>query len=258
MILDSLTAAASENLKHTYFELGKAAANSQIVREPGFTACVGEFEHPICNFAAGLDLDRYSAQQLARLALDHVSFNVYSTPMDRPHNVSELLANAGFQRGYRLVQMIAEPRNTDPPKQILSRAGTRFDRNATALFMVDQFFTKQNRPFRERVAETTAAALSLELLSMKKDGRILGAAMVCLGGGIAGVYNVCVDASLRGLGVGSALMREILSVSAEKGTPVTLQCDAKLENWYEQLGFRRCGDIDVFALPKPNGFAIMQ
>lgn len=256
MILDSLTAAASANLKHTYFELGRASAHSKVWSEDGFEACIGEFEHPICNFAAGLDLDRNSAFRLAQVASERNSFNVYATPTDRPASLGDLLLREGFQRTYRMVQMAAEPEKIEP-KGVLQRAATRFDRKQVALFMVDQFYTKQTRPFRDGVAEATANALSLELLAMRRDGKVLGAAMVCVNGGMAGVYNVCVDASLRGLGIGSTIMKEILAVSSVKGVAATLQCDSKLESWYGNLGFRRTGEIEVYALPKSAGFAIM-
>lgn len=251
MILDSLTAAASENLKYTYFELGRSAANSKILAEPGFQACVGDFEHPICNFAAGLDLDRWSAGRLARIALDRAMFNVYATPIDKPQDLGELLAREGFFRSYRLVQMVAEPYEVQPRSNLV-RATTRYDRLQIALFMVDQFFNKQGQSFRQQVADTTAHATTLELLSMKRDGKILAAAMVCFTDGMAGVYNVCVEAGFRGLGLGTALMREILAVCAIKGAPATLQCDPKLEPWYRNIGFRPSGEIDVYALPKPS------
>jgi predicted GNAT family N-acyltransferase len=254
---DSFTACASENLKFTYFELGRSALNSTILKDPGFNACVGDFEHPICNFAVGLDLDRASANRLARVALDRSTFNVYATPVDKPGNVGDLLVRAGFGRSFRLVQMVAEPSDSSP-KNTLVRATTRYDRLQIALFMVDQFFNKQGHQFRQQVAEATARATSLELLAVKRDGRILGAAMVCFNGGMAGVYNVCVDASLRGLGIGTSVIREILAVCSLKQAPATLQCDVKLEPWYRNLGFKRSGDIDVFALPKPGGFGIMQ
>jgi ribosomal protein S18 acetylase RimI-like enzyme len=256
MILDSLTEAASQNLKYTYFELGRAA-QSKIVKEPGFAACVGDFEHPICNFAAGLDLDRDSAGRLARVALDRPSFNVYATPLDRPGNLGDLLVREGFQRSYRLVQMVVEPGPAEP-KNSLVRASTRHDRLQTAYFMVDQFFTKQGQPFRDQVAHATASATALELLALKRDGRILGATMVCFNEGMAGIYNVCVDTSLRGLGVGSAMLREILAVCAVRQAPATLQCDTKLEAWYTNLGFRRTGEVDVYALPKPSGLGFRQ
>ena len=257
MIAHPAASAASENLKLTYFELGRSAANSRVWREAGFEACVGEIEHPICNFAAGLDLDRASASRLARVALDRPSFNVYATPVDRPQNVGDILVREGFQRSYRLVQMIADPVE-GTPRGTLARASTHFDRMQTAFFMVDQFFSKQAQAFRKQVAEATSRAVSLELLAMKRDGRTIAAAMVSFNCGIAGVYNVCVDSNLRGLGIGTALMREILAVCALKSAPATLQCDPKLEAWYTHLGFRRTGEVDVYALPKPNGFAIMQ
>jgi predicted GNAT family N-acyltransferase len=256
MTLDLLTA-ASQNLLFTYFELGRASARSKIWNEAGFQACVGDIEHPICNFAAGLNLDRYSANRLARVALDRATFNVYATPMDKPENIGDLLGMEGFHRSYRLVQMVADPQHIQP-KSSLVRAATRYDRHQIALFMVDQFFKKQGKPFREQVAEATSLATSLELLAMRKDGKILAAAMVCFSSGMAGVYNVCVEESLRGLGIGTSLIREILAVSSIRNAPTTLQCDPKLEAWYSGAGFRRTGEIDVYALPKPNGFVIMQ
>lgn len=257
MILDALATAASENLLHTYFELGRASARSKIWRENGFQACVGDIVHPICNFAAGLDLDYGSANRLARIALDREIFNVYATPMDRPDNLGELLAHEGFHRSFRLVQMIAQP-GGQKPKNILSRATTRYDRLRIALFMVDQFFAKQNQRFRLQVADATARATTLELLAMKREGKIRGGAMVCLRHGMAGVYNVCVDESLRGLGIGTSIVREILAVCSVKNVPATLQCDNKLQAWYNAEGFLPVGEIDVFALSKPKGIVIMQ
>jgi predicted GNAT family N-acyltransferase len=185
------------------------------------------------------------------------NFIVPTTPMDRPENVGDLLVRAGFGRSFRLIQMVAEPIDS-APKNSLVRAATRYDRLQIALFMVDQFFTKQGLQFRQQVAEATAQATALELLAVKRDGRILGAAMVCFNSGMAGVYNVCVETSLRGLGIGTSVIKEILAVCSTKQAPATLQCDVKLEPWYRNLGFKRSGDIEVFALPKPSGFGIMQ
>lgn len=251
MIAQSLADRASENLLYTYFELGQAAARSRIWSEAGFRACVGEFDHPICNFAGQLELTRHSATRLARIALDQHSFNVYATPSDRPEGLHRLLVDQGFRRSYELVQMIAETPDLHP-NGILTRAATFYDRFQIALFMVDQFFTKQGQQFRRQVAEATAKATRLELLALKREGTIAGAAMVSFNEGLAGVYNVCVESSLRGLGIGTSMVNEILAVCAVKGAPATLQCDTKLEAWYNQFGFLRCGEIDVFSLPRPS------
>jgi len=257
MTLDSLTTAASENLTYTYFELGRSVARSKVWKEDGFRACAGEIEHPICNFAADLNLNGASAGRLARIALDRPVFNVYATPLDRPDHAGDLLAKEGFCLSYRLSQLIADPDET-PAKNLLVRAKTRYDRGQIALFMVDQFYSRQGQTFRQQVADATANASSLELLAMKRDGRLLGAAMICFAAGMAGVYNVCVDSSLRGLGIGTAMIREILAVCGTRRVPATLQCESKLEPWYRSIGFRRVGEIDVYALPKPGGFVIMQ
>lgn len=257
MIADSLLAAASENLRVTYFELGRSSPMAKVSQEPGFEVCLGEIEHPICNFAASLNLDRHSAAHLARLALDRHSFNVYVTATDRPANAGDLLIREGFHRSFRLAQMVAQPEDPQP-KGNLTRATSVFDRIQIAEFMFDQFFARTGEKFRQPVSEASARALALEMLAMKRDRRIVAAAMISLNCGVVGIYNVCVDSTLRGLGIGTALVREILAMCAVKKAPAALQCDPKLERWYTSLGFRRTGEVDVYALPKPHGLAIIQ
>src|SRR5580692_6503199 len=100
MTREEIQAGASENLLRTYFSLGLAIPNSTTVEEEGYIACLGEFEHPICNFAAGLRLDPWSAKQLATLAATRKSFNVYAVPGDSPPHLAELLRRCDFRISY--------------------------------------------------------------------------------------------------------------------------------------------------------------
>ncbi len=257
MTLEAVIQASACNLKQTYLALGRAAARSKVWREDGFDACTGELDHPICNFAVDLKLDRERAFRLAEIAIDRSCFHVYGLPTDEPAQRTALLEAAGFARNYSLVKMVAPPGATSP-SGMLTRATTLHDRHQIASFMVEQFFAKHVPLFRRQIAETTARATSLELLGYRKDGQLLGTAMICLHGGVAGVYNLCVDAGLRGLGIGTAILREALAVCAERKLPACLQCDPKLEAWYTKSTFIRVGELEIFSLPRPGGFVIMQ
>lgn len=239
---------AARNLVETYFRLGRATPGAQEVREPGFRACLGEFRHPICNFAADLDLDPWSVRRLKQLALPRGTFNVYTLPVDRPANLSGLLERAGFRMTYRLVQMAAAPEEIASPALDLRSPESEEERTAIARFMADQFFSRQSTQFRGKVADATATAEGLELFELWDRRERAAAMMLCHTGDAVGVYNLCVASAFRGRGVGRALVRWARARAA--GLPVALQCDGRLESWYRSLGFSSLGTVDVFCLSR--------
>lgn len=249
MTVEDLAEAASANVVQTYCELASAVQDGRRWREAGFLACVSSLEHPMGNFAANLDLTPTSADRLARISCGKSHFNVYSMPVDLPSDRDRLLRNVGFVRAQEFIQMVAEP-VLDEPKLTLTRAATLHDRGRIADFMVEQFFSRHPRPIKRQIAETTARVTQLELLGLRRDGNFFAAAMISQMGGITGIYNVCVDSGVRGLGIGSGLIREVLAVCSKRQTCATLQCDAKLEPWYRAFGFRRSGIIRVYATPQ--------
>jgi len=256
VISNELRVQASENLVKTYFCLGLAIPNSTTVAEDGFRACLGEFDHPICNFAAGLKLDPWSAKQLAQLAASRKAFNVYALPTDTPKHVAELLRRCDFKVSYRLVQMIAEPtgKHTGP---IVVRADFPDKRLEIAKFMTEQFFGRQTENFRKRVANATADATDLELYALLSYGRMTGAVMLCHDDLVIGLYNLCVVSASRGLGLGKEIAGWALSEAYKQDKIVTLQCDSRLQPWYENLGFRQTGMIEVYTLSKSGRGDIM-
>lgn len=238
---------ASENLHRTYFSLGLAIPKTTLVEDAAFRACLGEFDHPICNFAACLRLDPWSARRLLTMAAGKRSFNVYVVPSDSPKHIAELLQRCGFTVSYRLIQMVAEPSGTHIGPHVVMASGLD-KRLEIATFMTEQFFARQTTGFRRRVAMATAQGEGLELYELLSYGRTTGAVMLCRGEAVIGLYNLCVAAANRGVGLGKELTAWALSEAHKERKLVTLQCDARLQPWYENLGFRSTGVVEVFTL----------
>ncbi|AIE84858.1 hypothetical protein OP10G_1490 [Fimbriimonas ginsengisoli Gsoil 348] len=251
MIVESLLRSASDNLIETYLRLGHAIPESRSWEEPAYVACGGTFEHPICNFAARLRLDPWSARRLSDLASGRPAFNVYLLPGDEPSHATELLERAGFHPSYRLVQMVAE-RPEPGPSIELSRADTFEDRFKVASFMGHQFFTRQTEAFRRKIAIATARAEGLELYGLDERAQKTAALMLCHASGVLGVYNLCVASARRGRGIGSGVLNWALALARETERAVTLQCDSRLEGWYRYWGFVATGKVDVYSLAKRN------
>lgn len=259
MTREDLSIVASQNLRKTYFALGRSTPGSKIVSEPGFEACLGNFEHPICNFATGLSLDPWVAHRLAEIAVAKRVFTVYSLPGDLPVDPvvrDELLTRTGFRKSYSLRQMVAEPGQIGQGTP-LHKAESLAERREIATFMAGIFFGRHSATFRRRVAEATLAATELDLYSVKVRDELIAAVMVVEDERITGLFNLCVKVSYQGKGWGAAIVNEVLKMAFEAGKPVTLQCDEVLSAWYEHLGFRRSGLVDVYSLPEERRVAIM-
>jgi len=252
--------AASRNLHKTYFALGRATPGSQCIHEPGFEACLGAFNHPICNFAANLQLDPWVAHRLAELAVSQGVFNVYSLPGDKPNDQSlrdELLVRAGFRRNYGLRQMLFDAKPTGHGVA-LERAENLHEREIVATFMAGIFFGRHPHDFRRRVAESTLAATELDLYSLSIRGDLTAAVMVARDDEIHGLFNLCVRPAARGQGLGKAIVEEVVKEAYKEGKPVTLQCDEILSPWYEGQGFAVSGAVDVYSLPDERRIAIIK
>lgn len=246
---DSLRVHASENLVDTYLRLGLAVPAASVVERDAFVCCSGPIDHPICNFAARLRLDPWSARDLRDLASSRIAFNVYTMPGDEPEHLPEILARAGFQKTYELVQMICA--NPDPGAPLEMRpAKDQNERLAVAKFMCEQFFARHNDPLRRQIAHATAKAEGLELYDLPERGQPIGGIMLGYGGGLLGVYNLCVASSRRGRGNGRAILDWALTLARESGKAATLQCDSLLEDWYRYRGFVSSGKVGVYSLPK--------
>lgn len=257
MNLHDIQRHSSDNLRQTYFHLGLAIPNTTLVKEQGFQACLGEFEHPICNFAAGLNLDPWSTKQLVSLAMSRRAFNVYALPGDEPEHVGELLHRSDFRVSYRLAQLVVEPRPGGGGFN-MSQANGKDARFEVAKFMTEQFFPRQTEGFRRRVAQATADADGLDLYEFGTTKQRFGAVMLCQSENVVGLYNLCVAGPKRGFGLGKSITKWALSLAEERNKLVTLQCDARIQGWYEEQGFCRTGTVDVYTLSKSGRSDIME
>lgn len=259
MTVANLPILVARNLLRTYFALGRASVGASITTEAGFELCTGNFDHPICNFAANVKLDPWTANRLAEIALERQHFNVYSLPGDLPASREvrdEILSRAGFRKIYSLRQMVCQPTAIDCPCDLLF-AESPAERFAIASFMANQFFSRHSSNFRRRVADATANAIELRLYSQQRKGESIAGVMVSEDADMLGLFNLCVRPGNQNRGIGAAIVSAVQTMAYEKGKPVGLQCEEALVAWYEHQGFDPNGFVDVYNLPEDRRIAII-
>lgn len=98
---------------------------------------------------------------------------------------------------------------------------------------------------REAFESELASNVLARYIIAEADGQIAGYAGMWLILDEAHIMNVAVDSSLRGCGIGKALMRKMITVAAENGAKrMTLEVrrsNAVARTLYQQLGFVECG-----------------
>lgn len=239
-------ALVDHNLLETYARLGRAVPGATIEEKPEYLLCSGEFGHPVCNFAARLRLGPGTANELASIASQRLSFHLYRLPTDEPQNIDIFLSAAGFEDRHMLKQMVGS--NCEGAEADIEWATTAATRLEVAEFMIRQFFAKKSADFRERLALTVALAHDLELVSLREGAGFVAAAMLCASERMLGFYNVCVSAPMRGRGVGTKLVNRLIHEANQRNLTPTLQCELQLAPWYKSLGFTECGEVRVLAL----------
>jgi len=246
--LKQLGVLGGENVMQTYLNLGLQAPGASVHRVNGATACLGEAELAICNFAISIDSDDPD-QTIARLqqwSLDFPSFRVFTLPGDKPVDFKERLGKAGFFRAHRLTQMCCTPRDLRPHLPI-TEAVAPDERLMVSRFMIDQFFWRWSAEIREIVSLATANTDHSLFYSGDLDCPVAGVMLVRTDG-ILGLYNLCVAQVHRNLGIGASVVGAVQNLAATQNLPITLQCDSALVGWYSNLGFEISGFLDTFLL----------
>lgn len=236
-----------------------SSPGSSHVEEPGFEACLGNFDHPICNFAGRIQLDPWVANRLIEIALERRSFNVYSIPGDSPTTREvrdEMLVRSGFKRSYSLQQMFWAPRRAPVNRQLPIEESAP-ERHEIAMFMANQFFARHSANFRRRVGEATYGAADLRLFSVRQKGELIGSLMLVEDQDVLGLFNLCIKPKLQSRGWGRAVVAEVQRRAYENGKHISLQCDETLSAWYESQGFQRAGWVDVYSLSDERRVAII-
>lgn len=244
--------AGTENLSHTYLALGRASLGATTWAERGFAACTGTLDHPICNFAVANELDEAICSRLRQVASQRRCFSLYGVPSP---DAERMLEDQGFALSHKLKVLMGQDVGIASP--VLEEAQTEAERLKIAEFMMGQFFHRQPTAFRRGIAEATARAASLRLMSAHGNGRLVGAVMVSEQAGVLGIYNLCVSSAFRRRGWGSAIVGSLAQIAARRKLRLTLQCEPDLAPWYESLGFREVGSVSVFGLLRFREIDIM-
>ena len=254
-LADPLIEAASQNLTHTYLELGRSSTGAHVWRETGFQVCTGQLDHAICNFATDICTDEGGLERLRQIAERKKCFTVYVLPPRDSQREQRMLESVGFTMSHQLKIMVAGD-GFDERVDLELVEGPP-ERRKIADFMVDQFFHRQPTGFRRGIAEATASALDLKLYRAAWNERTAGAVMISEHAGIVGLYNLCIAPHFRRRGWGSAIVRTIVGEARSRSRSVTLQCEPSLASWYSSLGFREVGSVSVFGLYRFKEIDIM-
>ncbi|MBS1709575.1 MAG: GNAT family N-acetyltransferase [Armatimonadetes bacterium] len=243
--------AARENILATY--LGLASSLTEAVlrfREP-YTLVSGPTDLSFCNFAAGFEIDKDLEKHmvwLANYAAETTGFWVFAMTGDEPSDLAALLEQAGFEKRQAMTQMTcATPQLRLVPQ--MDEAMAPYDRRDIARFMADQFFHRTGDESRARIASATAGSPH-RLFGHKDKGGVASAVMVSSTPAALGLYNLCVRPDVREVGHGSDAVEFVMSVAAQAGKPVVLQCAADLVPWYQRRGFEPTGRIEAYTYPR--------
>lgn len=242
----------SKNLSSTYFAIAGGIDGTAILTGAGFVAASNPFPHPICNFAICDDVSDIAVGQLRAMAAPKPYFNVYVSHFGREDKAMQALANGGFRRLYTLQQMMRPPVAIDCG-QVLERAETYGARARVGEFMVSQFFSGQNASVRSQISTATARASDLDLYEFGLSHlrrTLVGAVMLHRTPGVVGLYSLCVSQPFRLQGYGAAIVEGVERIAFEENALLGLQCDIRLEAWYQRLELIRIGTVDVYGLER--------
>ena len=237
---------ANANLVQTYLRLGRAAPGASTWERGKLLGCVGEFDHPICNFAVAAAIESDDVEELVTRSRSRERFQIYVPGGPSSSSDQSFLLNAGFKVIYKLTQMAASPLH-EVPGINPAQATTHAARFAVARFMVDLFFGAQPRSHRDVIAQATASAEGLDLYVVGYQDRMVASVMLCREGKTLGIYNLCVMPDVRNQGWGRAVLDWARVCAGNEGRTLTLQCDPGIAPWYSRAGFCDIGETLAFS-----------
>jgi ribosomal protein S18 acetylase RimI-like enzyme len=185
-------------------------------------------------------------------------FSWWVGPADRPRHLGQALLAAGFAAAESELAMAADLNALNSTE--LAPRGLRIERVRTAQQMHD--FAAINAAnwtppdqavmrFYERAAPLLLAPDSLLWLYLGYLGEeAVATAELTIGGGVAGLYNICTREAHRRRGIGSALtLRPLLDARAAGLKAAILQAAPDGQGVYARLGFRATGRFTEYQLP---------
>ncbi len=240
----ALTMAARQNLITTYMTMARATEGATISQEPGWVQSSSRERFAFAQFALGFEGDEQAAARL-RMVLTHQPWKrLFHITGDTMPGLLDIFEGAGYRQLYQLVELASEEEPVEGTGRL--RLAEDHEREWVADQMVDCFFNKQDRGFTSAVSESTLRC-NCPLWLMENDGQPQCVAMTVVTPGTLGIYNVCVPQHLRRQGYGSQMVRALQRYAAQRGLLAVLQCDPRLAEWYQRMGFFFVGEVKSFA-----------
>jgi predicted GNAT family N-acyltransferase len=236
-------------MTRTYLEVARHARGNERFELEGIIGCRSLEAHAAANFAFIARPSPESLTELCRMIKDIPTFTSYLLPTDRDDVVKEELESRGFLFSNKLHLMFYRG-----PKR--SRMSNEFERRELEqineryehmLFLARQFFVNADLKFQRTIAMLTASSKSCQLFAWEDQLQTLMGGMYTEFENTLGLYNLTVTPSKRGKGFGRSMIFDCLARSSKEC--VTLQCYKPLVTWYETMGFRDYGTVQMFSAP---------
>lgn len=226
--------------------IGKAGPNAESIESDVWAGCRSVHRHPTSNFAILSSRESSAVEDIRTFCEGHKGFLVYTLSEPGSDSPEALLRKHGFGPLMSLEVFVGRSLG-DAALVRWEEAHLKASRLETSHFMVEQFFFAQSQAVRDMLAMATAAS-GLTIQKAFVEEREVGAALCPRTTGMLGLYNLCVPRSLRRKGYGALMVRSLLSIAGEENRDLVLQCDRRLVPWYEGLGLKWAGTVDVYCL----------
>lgn len=236
-------------MTRTYLEVARHARDNERFELEGVIGCRSGETHAAANFAFIARPTPESLNELSRLIRDIPTFTTYLLPTDRDDVVKEELESKGFLFSNKLHLMFYRgPERTQMPYEFERKEFNQLnERYEHMLFLAKQFFVDADLKFQSTIAMLTAASRACRLFAWEHQLLTIMGGMYTEFEDTLGLYNLAVTPSKRGKGYGQSMIFDCLTRSSMPW--VTLQCHKPLVKWYETLGFRDYGTVQMFSAP---------
>lgn len=259
-ISENTVEAAAENLVTHAGWVHRRAKGMRVDGEGGLVIIDSGLPCDTFNFVLRARLSESTASARIASAIRYFEdvnrpFSWWVGPGDAPSNIGDLLTEAGLEKAETELAMCADLSNL--PALELAPGGLRIERvrderqlhefaaiNAANWTPPDVYVIKFYKITSQfLLAEGSPMWLYIGYL----DGMPVATSELTIGGGVAGLYNICTLVKFRQKGIGTAMtLKPLLDVRAIGIQSAVLQAAPDGINVYKQVGFREFGQITEF------------
>jgi ribosomal protein S18 acetylase RimI-like enzyme len=258
-VIGSLAESADENFAVHVRHAASGTKGMRVVDGDGLLMVDSGLACDTFNFVCRARLEPGAAPRRAREAIEWFArarrpFSWWVGPADRPPTLGRLLEAAGLERAETELAMAAD---LAAPRQPAARSGLEIRRITTAAGLAE--FARINAA---NWSPPDAGVLRFYRLTARRllapdspqwyflgtmDGESVATAELTIGGGVAGLYNICTLEQFRRRGIGTALLAHALEEAALAGCrTAVLQAASAGVGIYRSAGFEVFGEITEF------------